>query len=150
MPKGAIINEFIRKYTLLVVVLAIIALLVQGDLLSSSALIIGGQALAILIAISARVAFRKQQLKLIADPGKGALIMRGPYRFIRHPMYAAALLFLWVSICGHWSIFNAAIGVVVTTFAIVRISVEERLLRIHYAEYGEYELRTKKILPFIY
>ena len=147
---GKIMSEFIRKYTLIIVIVAFAALILQGDLFSSSALVIVGQICAILFSISARVAFGRQQLKVTADPGNGVLIQRGPYKFVRHPMYAAVLLFLWVSIAGHWSIFNAIVGVIATVFAVFRVSVEEKLLREHYPDYNEYALRTKRMIPFLY
>ena len=144
------VSTFIKKYTLLVIILAILALLLQGHLFSASVPVIVGQAIAVILAVSARAAFKKQQFRLTAEPGNGALVGRGPYRFIRHPMYAAAQLFVWVSILGHWSILNAVIGLVVTAFVLLRISAEEKLLRERYPDYAEYALRTKSIIPFIY
>lgn len=142
--------EFIRKYTLVIVVLALILLVWHGDIYNSSVVIIAGQAIALLLAISARIAFKNQQLKLTAYPGSGSLINSGPYKFIRHPMYTAVNLFIWVSICGHFSLFSALVGSIVTIFALMRIAVEEKLLREHYQEYDAYTLVTKKMIPFIY
>ena len=142
-------TTFIKQYTLLVIIIALLALLVRGDLLSASAPIIAGQVLAVIINLSARVAFRKQQFRLTADPGSGALVRNGPYRLIRHPMYAGALLFIWVSIFGHWTPLNVIIGVVVTAVVLLRISVEEKLLRERYPDYAAYALHAKRIIPFI-
>jgi protein-S-isoprenylcysteine O-methyltransferase Ste14 len=142
--------NFINKYTLAVVILAIVALMVQGDLISRSLPIIIAQIAALALAVSARAAFRSQRFGLTAAPKEGALIQRGPYRVIRHPMYTAALILIWASILGHLSWLNAAIGVVVTMFALLRVSTEEKLLRGHYSDYAEYSSRTKRMIPFIY
>ncbi len=144
------ISLFIRRYTLIVVILALLGLLIQGDLFSRSIPIIVGQLLALALVVSARLAFGGQQLRVTADPGSGTLITRGPYRLIRHPMYAAALLLIWVSIAGHWSIVNLGIGAVVSVFAISRIAIEERLLLEHFPDYSDYRSRTKRIIPFVY
>jgi len=143
-------NSFITKYGIAVVITALLVLLLRGDLFSSSAPIIAGQVFAIIISISARIAFRKQPFRVGAAPGGGVLIRKGPYSVLRHPMYAAALLFIWVSIAGHWSMVNASIGLAVTVFALVRISAEERLLRERYPDYTDYVKHTKKLIPFVF
>jgi protein-S-isoprenylcysteine O-methyltransferase Ste14 len=143
-------NSFIIKYTLAIVILAVLVLLVRGDFFSSAPLVIIGQLAAVALLASSRMAFGSQEFGLSAEPRQDLLVRRGPYKFIRHPMYAGALLLIWVSILGHWSILNFALGIIVLAFALLRIALEEELLREHYAEYEEYARQTKKIIPFVY
>lgn len=143
-------NAFVRKYALAVLLLAILFLLVRGDLLSASLPVLVGQLAALLLAGVSRAAFRQQQFRISADPGSGRLIQHGPYTFIRHPMYAAALLFLWSTIAGHWSWINGGIGLLVTATILLRIAAEETLLRANYPEYETYARRTRRLIPFLY
>ena len=143
-------ESFVTKYALVVVIAAILVLLLKGDLFSSSPYIIIGQILAIALLLSARAAFRGSELRTSANPGSGQLIRKGPYRFIRHPMYAGALLLIVVSVAGHPSLLNAAIAVIVVCLAFYRISIEERLLLSRYPDYHSYAEETKKVIPFIY
>lgn len=143
-------NAFILRFTLVIVVLALLTLIVRGDFISSSPLVIIGQACAVILMVSARLAFRNQQFRLDGAPGSGALIRRGPYRWIRHPMYTGALVLIWVSILGHWSPVNGAIGAVVLVFAVLRIEAEERVLRSHYPEFADYAKKAKRMIPFVY
>lgn len=143
-------KTFVIKYTLAILIVGLLALLIRGELFSSSLIIIAFQAIAIITTISARISFGKQQLNIAGYPGSGALIKHGPYRLIRHPMYAAALLLLWASIFGHLSITGFLIGVVVTAFIMYRIFLEEELLRQKYPDYSEYAKSTRRIIPFIY
>ena len=73
----------------------------------------------------------------------------GPYQFIRHPMYAAALLLIWSSILGHLSIFTAIVGLIVTFEVSIRIMVEEEFLHARFPDYAEYSRKTKRIIPFV-
>ncbi len=78
------------------------------------------------------------------------LITRGPYRFVRHPMYCALMLMM-VGIAGyngHWVNYTASLGLilVVTTKALR----EERLLDLEFADYTRYALRTKRFIPYIW
>jgi len=85
-----------------------------------------------------------------ASPGADVLLRRGPYRFVRHPMYLAALVFIWAGIGSHVSALTLAIGVAVTGVCIARVIVEERLLRAEYPEYPDYARSTKALIPFLF
>lgn len=111
---------------------------------------IAAQAAAIILVLSSRIAFKKQQFRLDAVPGSGPLVQRGPYRWLRHPMYASALLLVWGSILGHLSIFNAGLGLVLLLAILWRISLEEDLLRRQYPDYEEYARHSKRLIPFLY
>ena len=77
------------------------------------------------------------------------MLSRGPYQFIRHPMYAAALLLIWSGILGHVSPINLIIGVIITGVVAIRIAVEEQDLRTCYPDYAEYSRITKRIIPLM-
>ena len=79
------------------------------------------------------------------------LLKEGPFKFVRHPLYTGIFLqvigigLLSLSIYG--SIF-LAIGL---AFFIPRIQIEEKMLLEKFGdEYIEYQIATKKIIPFIY
>jgi protein-S-isoprenylcysteine O-methyltransferase Ste14 len=141
--------KLISKLALPVLLIALLLLLIRGDLLSKSPFVIAAQFLAIALSAWTRRTFGAGQFRVGEEPAEGTLLMRGPYKFIRHPMYAAALLLLWASILGHWSLTNAMIGLVVTGFIAVRIITEEQLLRSHYPDYIEYSKKTKRIIPYL-
>jgi protein-S-isoprenylcysteine O-methyltransferase Ste14 len=141
--------KLISKLAFPVLLIALLFLLIRGNLLSKSPYVITAQLLAIALSVWTRRSFGAGQFKVSEEPAEGTLLMRGPYKFIRHPMYAAALLFLWVSILGHWSLINMVIGLVVTGFIAVRIVTEEQLLRSSYPEYIEYSKKTKRIIPYL-
>jgi protein-S-isoprenylcysteine O-methyltransferase Ste14 len=141
--------KLISKFALLVLIMAILYLLISGNLLSGSPLIISGQLLAIALGIWARQSFQKGQFNIHAEPAAGPLLLTGPYQFIRHPMYAFALLLVWISILGHLSFITVAVGLMVTGVIAVRIVTEEQLLRARYPDYAEYARQTRRIIPFI-
>jgi len=141
--------KLISKLALPVLLIVLLFLLFRGNLLSTSPYVIIAQILAIALSVWTRRSFGAGQFRVGADPAEGALLTSGAYKFIRHPMFAAALLFLWASILGHWSLTNVVIGLVVTGFIAVRIITEEQLLRTHYPEYIEYSKKTKRIIPYL-
>jgi len=54
-----------------------------------------------------------------------------------------------LAVWAHISVWAAGVGVAVTTVVLIRIAVEERLLRERYADYGDYALTTKALIPFV-
>ena len=135
---------------LLGVLIAMTALGVTGNLFSPSPLVIAIQAAAVALNIWARLSFQRGEFRVAATPGGSAIIRSGPYHFVRHPMYAAALLFVWASVVSHLSVLTVAIGVVVTAIAIARVVVEERLLRARYPDYEAYARSTKALVPYVF
>lgn len=142
-------STVITRYALLFVIAAVVLLAATGDLFSSSLIVIAAQLLAVGILIWARRSFPAKTFRVGATPSAETVIRRGPYRWIRHPMYSAALLFIWAAVLSHLSLWTAAIGAFVTIIAALRVVFEERFLRARYPEYAAYAQETKAIVPYI-
>lgn len=137
------------KFALLILIGTILYLLISGNLFSLSPLVIAAQLLAVALNLWARRSFQAGQFNIYPEPKEGQLLSRGPYQFIRHPMYASALLLIWSSILGHISPLNVLIGVMFTGVVAIRIVIEEQLLCTRYPDYVEYSRQTKRIIPLI-
>jgi protein-S-isoprenylcysteine O-methyltransferase Ste14 len=135
---------------LLFVVATIAVLGVTGNLLSWSLFVVAAQALAVGLSVWARRSFQKGTFRVTAAPGGHSILRRGPYRFIRHPMYAAALLFIWAGVGSHLSAWTLGAGAAVTGIVIARVIAEERLLRARYPEYESYMRSTKALVPYVF
>ena len=106
----------------------LLGLLAIRNLFSSSPLVISVQAVAFLLFLWARITFGRRSYHVVADPTLGGLVMEGPYRYIRHPIYAAMCLFTLAGVAGHWSWSSGLLGEVVLTSAVTRILCEETLV----------------------
>jgi len=142
-------STVITRYALLFVIGAVVLLAATGDLFSSSVVVIAAQLLAVGVMIWARRSFPTKSFRVDAIPSAETVIRRGPYRWIRHPMYSAALLFIWAAVLSHRSIWTVAIGGAVTIIAALRVVFEERILRDRYPEYAEYARATKAVVPYL-
>lgn len=140
--------KLISKFALLITILAVLYLLISGNLFTKSPFVIAGQLLAVALSIWARRS-QEGQFSIHPEPVGGTLLSSGPYQVIRHPMYAAALLLIWSSILGHLSIINIIIGLIVTGTVAIRIMTEEQFLQARYPDYAEYSRKTKRIIPFM-
>lgn len=134
---------------LIVVIGAIVALAVTRNLFTASPYVIALQATSVALSVWARRSFPTGTFRVDADPGGSSIIRRGPYRLIRHPMYTAALLFIWTAALSHLSLFTLALSGIVTLAVASRVVAEERVLRTRYPDYAEYAGSTKAIIPFL-
>ena len=133
----------------LVLMAAAAALVFRGAILGTGPVSISLQAAGIALMLWARLTFGLRSFHYAANPSKGSLVTRGPYRYIRNPIYAAAWLVIWTGVAVHWSTMNAALAAVVAAMLIVRIACEEQLLRATYPEYADYARKTARLVPFV-
>ena len=79
------------------------------------------------------------------------VISTGPYAFVRHPMYAGALVMLIgtpLALGSWWGLF---IFILISPVLIWRLLDEERFLRQNLPGYTEYQTKVKyRLLPFIW
>jgi protein-S-isoprenylcysteine O-methyltransferase Ste14 len=122
----------------------------QKMLLGAGPVTIGIQVLAILLMIWARLTFGLRSFHAAANPTSGGLVTRGPYRWLRHPIYSAALYFVWAGIAAHPSASSILVALLASALLGVRMYGEESLLREMYPEYAEYARHTARVLPFIF
>ena len=78
----------------------------------------------------------------------GSLVTHGPYRWVRHPMYLAVLLFTaaFATAGDAWQ-WAALAALAAVLFAKARR--EERGMALAHPGYADYRARTRAIVPFI-
>ncbi len=134
---------------LLLMVAAMVALIFRESLFGSSPLPIVVQTLAVLLMLWARATFKWRSFHAAANPTEGGIVRSGPYRYIRHPIYAAVLYFAWAGIFSHPGTVNVLLGMLVIAGAVLRMFPEEKLLLDMYPHYAEYARQTKRIIPYL-
>jgi len=111
--------------------------------LASAALILAGNYMSIVAVMSLG---RSPSIM----PEARRLVMSGPYRFVRHPLYAAEE----IAILGVWLQFMSwpATAILVGHFIVQlwRLSFEEAVLRESFPEYDAYARKTARLVPGIY
>ena len=89
---------------------------------------------------SANVEFKKEH----------QLVERGPYRFVRHPIYSSLLLMCFgAALVTNRLVPLLSLALIFIGF-LIKLRQEERLLRRHFPEqYPAYQRRTKMLIPFV-
>ena len=87
-----------------------------------------------------------------SDPrSEDKMVVDGPYRLVRHPMYTAALGISFGLACliQSWALF--CVFCIYLVLISLLIPVEEDGLRKAYGEqYGAYQQKARKLFPFVY
>ncbi len=130
-------------------VLCLVWLFYRNAVLGTGPATIGIQVAAVALMAWARVTFGTRSFHATASPTEGGLVTNGPYRYLRHPIYAAALYFVWAGIAAHLSIANALIALLATAGLAVRMRAEETLIVGQYPQYADYARRTRRVVPFV-
>ncbi|PZR77308.1 MAG: isoprenylcysteine carboxylmethyltransferase family protein [Chthoniobacterales bacterium] len=79
------------------------------------------------------------------------LIVRGPYRCVRHPIYTGLItMYLGTAIVAGY--FGGVIGIVLVFASFwIKLGDEEKLMSRQFpGEYADYQARVKRIVPFLF
>ena len=134
-------------YALLAIPLAF--LVVTKRFFSPMPVVIALQAAGVLVVVWARVTFGMRSFHVGPNATQGGLVTTGPYRFVRHPIYAGVLIVLAGVLVGHHDVTTLIPVACVALALIVRIVAEERAVLRTYPEYAGYAQRTKRIIPWV-
>ncbi len=78
------------------------------------------------------------------------LLEAGPYRRIRHPMYASIVLAALVLAAAQPSVLRAVLLAVLLVDLHLKMKLEEQILEAHFPGYAAYRRRTFRIVPGLY
>ncbi len=74
------------------------------------------------------------------------LVTGGLYRYVRHPLYLAGLIIIWLTPVLTWNLLAMVLGL--TAYIFIGIHFEERKLLLEFGEaYAEYRRRTPMLIP---
>jgi protein-S-isoprenylcysteine O-methyltransferase Ste14 len=80
-------------------------------------------------------------------PEVRGLVTRGPYRFVRHPVYLGELVAAGGLVIAAPTRWNLVVGGVLIAAQVVRMRLEEKALAQEFPEYLAYSARTPRIVP---
>ncbi len=149
MPAQASLPRAASLAATAVLTAAVLGLYLSHALFAAGLPALVAQVAAALLMLWARLTLGGRSFHAGANPTEGGLVTRGPYRFIRHPIYASILLFVWAGMGSHPSAWAALAAAVATAAVAVRMTTEERLLAARYPAYADYAARTRRVLPFV-
>ena len=79
------------------------------------------------------------------------LVMNGPYQWVRHPMYTAALNISLGLACltQSWVFLGVFLSYLVLILSLIPLE-EKGLQRAYEKQYGRYRQKTKKLIPYVF
>lgn len=134
----------------IIAVLGLSYLAYNGYIISGNLIISTIQILAFCLMIWARIIFKHRSFHLTADTTKGELVTHGPYKWFRHPIYAAVIYFSLACLFAFPKIEVLLAFIFIIGGLFIRMIFEEKALRQSYPEYMEYSKKAKRLIPFIY
>lgn len=87
---------------------------------------------------------------LVAPTEPAAVVARGPYRVIRHPMYLAEIVLAVGVPLTFGASATLVLSVLFVALVIHRIGIEERSLAERLDDYPAYAARTARLIPHVY
>ena len=100
--------------------------------------------------IWARITFGLRSFHKEANPIADELVTGGPYRWLRHPIYASLIYFFWACVISFPFIDTIVAATLISAALFVRMILEEKFLKVTYKNYAAYSRQTKRIIPFLF
>ncbi len=87
-----------------------------------------------------------RQAVLLEDTSPPRLVTDGLYRYVRHPLYTAGLVFIWLLPIMTWNLLALNIGL--TAYILIGATFEERKLLNQFGDtYADYRRKTPMLIP---
>ena len=136
---------------IIIQVVFIILIGITGPILPQNLFLLTGGIIGVLTMIWAVWTMRLSNLSMIPDlKDKSIFVKSGPYKLIRHPMYASVLLVTLMLVVNYLTLWRIGFWLVLFIDLHFKFSYEEKLLLTKYSEYSDYKSNTKRLVPFIY
>ncbi|MFN3979290.1 MAG: methyltransferase family protein [Caldilinea sp.] len=144
--------DLLKSYTLVVIQFgALLALALTGPIVARHPVLLAVELAALALALWAIVTMRLRHLNVLPDVRPDSrLVRQGPYRWIRHPMYASILLGALALTLDESTPLRWLIYTVLLVNLLVKLHYEERLLAAAFPLYTAYQEVSKRLIPFIY
>ena len=142
----------LKSYTLVFVQFACLAaILLTGPLLAPQPPLLALEVAAVALGVWAVLTVRLDKVQIVPDPHPDAQLVRsGPYRWIRHPMYAAVLLGALALVLAQPTPVRWGLWLILLADLLIKLHYEERLLAQHFAGYEDYQAESKRLVPYVY
>ena len=138
---GLVLGQFT-----LIACLALTGSLIPGQWTLRGLLLVGG-----FVGLWALQSMGIRHLRIVPEISeKGRLVVHGPYRWIRHPMYTSVLLvtFAWMMTNPVW--YRIGLWVILFVVLWIKLEYEERLLVGQFPAYASYQGQTSRLIPFLF
>lgn len=132
-------------------ILSIIFIILTGQLIPKNPLLFVLFLIGIILWAWAFFEMRVNKINMSPIPAKKSkLVTSGPYKYIRHPMYAALLLIFFPLIFDLFTVERLVLGVILLATLLVKLLYEEELLKKRFKTYKAYQSKTSRLIPTIY
>ncbi len=122
-----------------------------GPLIPTNLLFLTLEALGIGLGVWAVLVMRLGRFNIRPEPAADAsLVRKGPYRWLRHPMYTSVLLISAALVGGSFTPMRLLMWGALCGVLTAKLLYEEELLAERFPQYRQYKEGTWRLIPYVW
>jgi protein-S-isoprenylcysteine O-methyltransferase Ste14 len=142
-------RDLLIYYALELIVVALI--LVTGPAVAKHPLLIFVQIAGIWIVLWVVWTNKVRKFRISLDlPSRTRFVAKGPYNFVRYPVYTAILIVTLALAVDRLEIEGFLLWLILLAVFIMDIRFEDRLYSSYFSDYSLYKGKTSRLIPFVY
>jgi len=136
---------------LVIQLLSIAYIIVTGPVITENLIVLSFEVLAIFLIVWTLWTIQFEKFSL-HNPKlkKNRLIPKGPFAYVRHPVYTAFLILAVCWIINYISLSRILVFVILVVSIILTVAHYENILSRNLNDFSLYKQKTYKLFPFIY
>lgn len=144
------LTKYVSIIALVISIIGLLYLIKNESIISNNPIAISIQIVSVVLMIWARVVFGLKSFNASSNTIKEKLVTNGPYKFLRHPIYAAIIYFFLGCIIAFPNLKTLITVLIIIICTYARMLFEEKELHETYKDYTEYSRKAKRIIPFLF
>ena len=136
---------------LLIQILSIAYIVISGPVITENIVVLSFEVFAVFLILWTLWTIKFEKFSLHSPKlRKSRLVPKGPFVYVRHPVYTAFLVLAVCWIINYVSVIRLVVLLILVVSVLLTVNYYENILSRKLNDFGLYKQKTYRLIPFVY